>query len=307
MRIALVGCGAQGLAYAAAASELGLDVALCADPRAVAAKQAAALCRAKPSTNCDKTLVCDDIDAVLLCAPAVSRLAQLRRAASHGKHVLCAAPLGHSLAPARKALEAVRTASVSLYVAHDGRAAPEEFTLLCQLDQGSIGGAGFVRIHRSGPAAKGAHAIECLLPRDLDGLFRRFGASPRIYAQTLHRPGLSHASLTLAFPAGPIVQWIATLGAPARTLLEMCGTAGMIQFSTDDTVLQVTPAPGTRAAPPDRSSPIAHGLPARHLAHFLATIEKPTAEATCDHELAIVRGVEAALRSARTGAEVRLP
>jgi predicted dehydrogenase len=223
----------------------------------------------------------------------------------HGKHVLCAGPLAHTAAPAGKALEAVRAARVALYVAHDGRAAPEEAALARQIDQGAVGSAGFVRIHRSGPARRGAGAIEAILPRDLDWLVRRFGPPARLFAHSVHRPGLSHASLTLTFASGPLVQWIATCGAPDRTLIEICGTAGMVQFTSDEAVLEVTPG-GKGATPAYRVSPIAHGVQARHLVHFLASAERAGSEATCDHEFAIVRMVEAALRSARTGNEMRL-
>ena len=241
MKFALIGCGVQGLAYASAAAELGLKVAVCADPRAAAAKKAAARCRARATTTCNRILELSDIPAVLLCAPPRAILGYLRLAAKSRKHVLIAPPL--AAVRARKALEAARAAGIHVYVAHDTRVAPESVALAAHLDQGAIGRPGFIRIVRVGasPHAKsGAGVLASFLPADLDWLAKRFGAAPRLFAQAAHAPRIDHASVTLTFPGGPIVQWVGTCrarGESPRASIEICGNAGMLQFTSDDLVL----------------------------------------------------------------------
>ncbi len=309
MKFALIGCGAQGLAYASAAAELGFDMAVCADPRAASAKKAAARCRARATTVCASTIEHTDIDGVVLCAPSGAIPGHLRLAAKCRKHVLISSPLA---AAARKAFEAARAAGIHVYVAHDTRVAPELAAIAAQLDQGAIGRPGFIRIFRAGAspdAPSGAGALVSLMSGDLDWLAGRFGAGPRLFAQRARAPGLEHVSLTLTFTNGPIVQWTGTCrarGESPRASIEVCGDAGMIQFSTDDLVLESSPNSGNSTQFRRRESPVAASFAARHLERFAALIGSQAAGETYDHELDVLRLFEAVSQSARTGREVRL-
>lgn len=312
MKFALIGCGARGHAYAAAAAGLGLDIALCADPSAAAAKKAAALCRARGTTNCDRCLVHKDIHAVLVCVPPRSLPGHLRRAAKSRKPVLIAPPLDPKTEATRKAIEAARAAGIHVYIAHDTRVAPEYAAIAAQLDPGAIGRPGFIRIVRAGaaPGAKsGASALMFLLAPDLDWLAGRFGAGPRLFAQTAHGPGVDHASVTLTFPEGPIVQWVGTCcarGESPRTSIEICGDAGLIQFTTGDLVIESSSGAGKRPQSALRSSPISPSIAARHLSRFAALMGSDPAQEAYDRELTVLRMLDAVTQSDRTGREIRL-
>jgi len=309
MKFALIGSGAQGLAYAAAAAELGLDLVLCADPRAAAAKKAAAFCRGRATTSCNSALAHKDIHALLLCAPPRAIPGYLRLAAKAGKHALVASTLTHDSDAMCKALDAARAAGIHAHLAHDSRVAPHFAALFAQLDQRAIGRPGFIRVVRVGasPGAKsGPGALASLLPGDLDWLVMRFGARPRVFAQSAHAPAIDHAATTLTFADGPIVQWVGTCRArevSPRASIEICGDAGMIQFTTDDLILESTAAAGKS---PQHSSPLAQSLVSRHLGQFAALLSSAPLAETCDHDTNVLRVLGAVVQSAESGKEIRL-
>ncbi len=310
MKLVLIGCGVQGRAYAIAAADLAIDLSLCADPVSAAAKKAAALCRARAMTDCNSALAYKEIGGVLLCAPPHAIPGYLQRAAKLRKHVLIASPFASGV-DARKALDATRATGVHAYIAHDTRVAPELGAIASQLDQAAIGKPGFIRIVRVGAAPhvkSAAGAVTSLLPADIDWLAARFGSKPRLFAQSAHAPGVDHVSVTMTFADGPIVQWVGTCraqGETPRASIEICGTAGMIQFTTDDLVFESAMVQGKRTESSRRSSPIAPSLAARHLARFAALVETTPEPEAYDHELTALRLLDAVAQSAATGREIR--
>lgn len=313
MKLAIIGCGSEGLALAAAARAMNLDIAACADSSLAAARKAATLAHASAKKDITSVLKHNDIEAVLLGGPPGTRAAHLRMAVAHGKHVFCPPPLASDAAAAKVLLAAARDARLHLYVAYDSRVAPEDLALTRQLEARAAGRPGFVRVHRavhmpivrSGKRpAPGEAVIGGLLARDLDWLVRQFGPAGTVFAQVAAQPGLDHAALTLTFPKGPITQLIGTRaahGLPDRTAVEVCGTGGMIQFSSDDLVFESI----ARAGHLERISPIASDLTARHVQSFLDRLAKSPAKAHYVHEWNVVRVIDAALRSARSGREQR--
>jgi len=310
MKLGLIGCGARGRALAAGAADLGLEVALCADPKPSAARQAAAACGARTIRNSNAILENKSIGAILICAPPRDAAPLCLRAAKARKHVFLAPPLAADAGSARKAFDAARAAGTHVYIAHDSRIAPEYAAIAAQLDARAIGKPGFIRIVRVGAThAPGAvsGALDWLLPSDLDWLVARFGRRPRIFAQTARAPGVDHAALTLTFPRGPIVQWAGTCrarGETSRSSVEICGDNGMIQFTTDDLVVEYTPIRGKSALVPDRVNPTAPSLAVRHLERFAALIGTAPQAETYAHDLAVLRLAAAAAESARGGREL---
>lgn len=314
MKLALVGCGPEGLAFAAAAQSLGVALAACADGSLAASRKAAALSGAPAKKDVAGVFKQQDLEAVVLGGSPAIRQTHLRQAIARGLHVLCPAPLARDAAAAKTMLTAARDAGVHLYVAHDSRVAPADIVLAQQLEARAAGRPGFVRIHRAERVATsarggkraqpGAGVIGELLARDFDWLTRQFGLAGTVFAQAATQSGLDHAALTITFPRGPIAQLIGTRaahGLPDRASVEICGTGGMIQYSTDDPVFEST----ARAGRLDRASPIAPDLPARHLRLFLQRLEKSPTKAQFEHDLKVVQLTDAALRSARSGREQR--
>lgn len=316
MKLALVGCGPEGLAFAAAARSAGVDLAVCADTSLAAARKAAVLAGASAKKDIASVLKQKTIEAVLLGGSPAVRGAHLRQALAQGKHVLCPGPLAQDVTTAKTLLAAARDAGLHVYVAYESRVAPEDLALAQQLQAHAAGHPGFVRVHRAvrvpqsnaprkGKRARpGAGIIAGLLARDFDWLVRQFGLAGTVFAQAAAQPGLDHAALTLTFPRGPIAQLIGTRaanGLPDRISIEVCGTGGMIQYTSDDPVFEST----ARAGRTDRGSPIAPDLAARHLTLFLQRLQKPSAKVQYEHDLNVVRLIDAALRSARAGREQR--
>ncbi len=315
MKLALIGCGPDGLALAAAARSINLDLAACVDTSLAAARKAATLARSTAKKDIASVLKHKDIEAVLLGGAPAPRNAHLRAALAHAKHVFCPAPFAPDATAAKSLLATARDASAHLYVAYDCRVAPEDLALARQLDAQAAGKPGFIRVHRavrvpkttaSGGGKRGSNEtiITGLLARDFDWLIRRFGVAGTVYAQATSQSGLDHAALTLTFPRGPIAQLIGTRaahGLPDRATVEVCGTGGMLQYSSDDPVLEST----AHAGHTERTSPIAPDLWARHLRQFVETIQQSPAKQQYEHELNVVRVIDAALRSADTGREQR--
>jgi len=316
MKLALIGCGPEGLALAAAARPLALEIAACADSSLAAARKAAALAGSVAKKDITSILKRKDVGAVLLGGAPAARAAHLRLALAHGKAVFCPPPFTADAPTAKTLLAAARDAGTQVYVAYDGRVAPEDAALAQQLDAEAAGRPGFIRVHRAvrvprpagsragKTAAPGAAIISGLLARDLDWLVRRFGQAGTVFAQAAAQPGLDHAALTLTFPRGPIAQLIGTRaanGLPDRAAVEVCGTGGMLQYSSDDPILEST----ARTGLPERTSPLANDLRARHLQRFLDRLKKPASRQDCEHDLSVQRLIDAALRSARSGREQR--
>lgn len=312
MKLALIGCGPDGLALAAAARALGLDMVACVDTSLAAARKAATLARTVAKKDIASVLKHKDIEAVLLGGSPAPRNAHLRAALAQAKHVFCPAPFAPDATAAKALLATARDAGAHLYVAYDSRVAPEDLALGRQLDEHAAGAPGFIRIHRavrmpaesarSGKrSASNESIITGLLARDFDWLVRRFGVAGTVFAQATSQSGTDHAGLTLTFPRGPIVQLIGTRtthGLPDRASIEVCGTGGMLHYSSDDPVFESTADGG-------RTSPIAPNVWTRHLRLFIDSIQKAPAKQQYEHELNVVRVIDAALRSADSGREQR--
>jgi predicted dehydrogenase len=303
MKFALIGCGAQGLDYARAAKDSGLDLAVCADTRLAAAKKAAAITRARAATDCTRIIDLKEIAAVILAVPPDQAEPYITRAAKARKPILVASPL---LPAAQKAVAAARSAKSLLYLAHASRVAPEMNAVAAQLAQRAIGQPGFARIVRVGLAPDAKHvagALEVLFASDAAWLVAQFGAKARVFAQKTAAPKLDSAAVTLTFADGPIVQWVGTCSALAsapRASIEVCGSAGLVQYSSDDPILETDDGRAVR-----RASPLAQSAAARHLAQFLRALKDPSAAPAPDHDIAALRLLDAALQSAASGREVR--
>ncbi len=304
MHLALLGCGPRALRLAAVAVDLGHVVAVCADPSRAQARRTASRLR----TTAAARLVdaASGVDAVIAADPSPGLAAALR-ALKNGVPVFWNAPLTHDPRLARRLLDAAQSAGSLLAPAYPSRACPEYAAAAAQMASGAIGPVGFVRVHRraahAGSAVKSA-ALDSLAG-DIDFIATTLGRVDTVFAQLVRRRSVDSALLTLTLARGPIVQLAAnaTTDAP-RATVECCGSTGMIQFVTNQPILSLDSAGrGRRIA----TSPLSPEVSSRRLAAFLSAAHRRMGAPQLAHERHVVRIVEAALSSARTGRAVKVP
>lgn len=117
VRIAILGAGSMGTVHAAAYAgmpEVSLAGVYSRDPARAAA--VAAICRARPFTNADALIRCEDIDAIDVCLPSVAHPDVVVAALEHGKHVFCESPLALDLDQASRMRDTARRAARLLQV-----------------------------------------------------------------------------------------------------------------------------------------------------------------------------------------------
>lgn len=318
MRLALIGCGKRGSALAAAAVEDGLEVVVCADPAEREACRLAKALGARVTTRPGNVFRRKGIDGVVIATPTSAHAAYARRAVEAGKHVLCAAPLGLELASVRAVVGLAKKNRVALYTAYDTAVCPEFVTMDDRLAALSFGTVGFIRSRRAMPMPRGRDnwyreysqsggAIAGLLAQDIAWITQRFGCVKSVFCQAIMRPRLDFALMTLTLEQGPIAQLIASWAEPAggkvSHSVEVCTPAGMLQFSTDGVPLDFTPRATQSAEISQQSSPVTPSIEVRHMQRFVAKTQSANAStrADLDHELHVVRVIETALTSARSG------
>lgn len=319
MKLAIVGCGAQGTALAEAAANLGHEVILCADPIEARARRLARAHGARFSARVRDAFKTRQAEAVVIGSPTDEHASQIAQAAKAGLHVYCAAPLALEVKRARAALEAVRESGTTCYVAHDSRVDPALGNARQQVAGGAIGEVGFVRVRRACPLPDGSRkwyrdyarsqgALGHVVVQDIAWVIEQFGPAEKVFAQALMKPRVDYAMTTLTLKDGPIVQLIGSWANPPETSasvdIEFCGSEGMVMCQTPGAPLEILQRSGEQA--PKAESPLAESIEARHLSAFSEAVENRAAKVLrSDLELRIVRIVEAGATSARTGKPVR--
>jgi predicted dehydrogenase len=311
MKLALIGCGVRGQAFAAAAAELSLDVSLCIDSSIAAARRVAAGLNARPSRRPLDAI--SAADAVIFPDPLPAAAATALRALRAGKAVFWAAPIAANPKDARSLLDAAKASGVPLVPDYTARVCPQFAAASAQVAADAAGPIGFVRVHRrarSPRPPKNGVALTALA-HDLEWILSLFGPVAAVYAQIVRKQSVDCAMLTLTLAKGPLVQCVASSTAesdsPGHAAIELCGARGMIQFNTHSTILSIAPHSESAGRPPHRTSPLAPSLNARRLTRFVETVQAGRlSEAALKHEMRVVRVVEAALESARAGRAVKM-
>jgi len=140
VRVAAVGTGRWGRTLADAVGRgMSLSIVACtsraADNRAAFAKTYG--CRDLPTL--DAVLADRDVDAVVITTPHTVHADQVVAAARAGKHVFVDKPFTLTVADARRASEACRSAGVVLAIGHQRRRQPASRALKLLLDEGTFG------------------------------------------------------------------------------------------------------------------------------------------------------------------------
>ncbi len=157
VRIGLLGCGFVATFYMQGLSEVPGQEVVAVYGRDTAKANAFADRWGIPAVSDDMAAVCGraDVDMLLIALPNNMHLEAVRRAAAHGKHVVCTKPLGRNAAEARRMLEAVRVAGVLHGYAETEVFSPAVIRAKNLIDEGAIGR---VLTVRSREAHAGPHA-----------------------------------------------------------------------------------------------------------------------------------------------------
>ena len=142
MRLATIGAGRIGGNHAEIVARHipGAALAAVADPVPGAAERlAASLGAPYATTDPGAVLGRDDIDGVLITAPARAHTDLVVAAAAAGKHVFVEKPMAVTLADADRAIAAARDAGVVLQVGFNRRFAPDFAAARAAVDDGRIG------------------------------------------------------------------------------------------------------------------------------------------------------------------------
>lgn len=142
VRVATIGAGRIGTNHTEIIARLvpGAVVTAVADPVDGAAARLAAAVGASSATNdIDEVLESDDVDAVLITAPARSHSELVCRAAQAGKHVFCEKPMAVTLDEADAAIAAAAQAGIVLQVGFNRRFAPGFAAARKAVDDGRVG------------------------------------------------------------------------------------------------------------------------------------------------------------------------
>ncbi|KQU53369.1 dehydrogenase [Rhodococcus sp. Leaf278] len=331
VRIALIGAGRIGANHAELVAQrvVGATLAAVSDPIGDAAARLAKQLGAPMSTTEVKdVLTSDDIDAVLIAAPARSHTDLVVAAAEAGKHVFCEKPMAVTLADADRAIAATDTAGVVLQVGFNRRFAPGFIAAREAIDAGRIGTPQLLRSLTRDPGPWGGDPtrvpqwtifLETLI-HDFDTLcFLNPGSSPArvtALADALIRPDakelghLDTAVVTVEFDNGAIAtaeaSFSALYGYDVRG--EVFGSQGMVtagRGNTTDMVLY-----GSKGIEIDTSRRDTDLLGTSYVGEFTAFAEairsgRPAPVTGRDARTALAVAL-AAIRSVETGAAVRL-
>lgn len=140
-----------------------------------------------------------EVDVVDICTPTPTHASLVMQAAERGVHVLCEKPIARTLDEGRRMIDACRTHSVRLMIAHVLRFAPEYRQLRRMVRSGEHGAPAVLRFYRHGfsPAveydnwfldyARSGGAMLDLMLHDIDIAMWVAGPVARVYATRVRR------------------------------------------------------------------------------------------------------------------------
>lgn len=250
MKLALIGCGAMGRMHAEMAQRCGIEIAVCTDKDAKAAKAAAAAFGARAVASVETAVKRPEVDLVCICTPTPRHSGAVIAAAAAGKHIFCEKPFARTMQQCRAALAAVKRGRVKLFIGHVVRYFHEFEAIKREVENGKIGTPGFARLYRGGiyPGAPGSWfqdysqsggAIFDMSIHDLDWVRYMFGEPERIFCQSLQRTKpeyLDYGMVTMRMKSGILTSFTGSWAHPQgfRVKVEVVGDGGLIQYDSDD-------------------------------------------------------------------------
>lgn len=331
VRLAVLGAGRIGANHAEIVARRvpGAELAVVADPVPGAAERLAAELDVPAwTTDTAEALRRDDVDAIVIAAPARSHTDLVVEAARAGKHVFVEKPMAITLADADRAVEAAANAGVTLQVGFNRRFAPGFAAARAAVDEGRIGTPHLLRSVTRDPGPYGGDPsrtppwtifLETLI-HDFDALcFLNPGREPlRVHAvaDALIRPDakadgfLDTAVVTVTFDGGAIgvaeASFSALYGYDVRG--EVFGSAGMATVgSAAATDLAIHDASGIHVDTARRDTDLLRSSYIAEFAAFVDAVRAGTGAVVDGHDARRALTVAlAAIESVRTGASVEV-
>lgn len=177
-RIALVGCGRWGRNLARVLARLGA-LQLIVDPASQALEAYAAELGVRATDNVDAAFA-DDIDAVVIAAPAIDHAHLAKRALEAGKPAFVEKPLALELADAEALAALAQERDLTLMVGHLLQYHPAFVTLKAMVQAGEIGELRHITSHRLNPGAirTEENALWSMAPHDFSMILALTGSEP---------------------------------------------------------------------------------------------------------------------------------
>ncbi|RZL85165.1 MAG: dehydrogenase [Rhodococcus sp. (in: high G+C Gram-positive bacteria)] len=331
VRIATIGAGRIGSHHAEVVARHvpGATLVAVSDPVEESAQRlAAALGAPFVTTTVDDVLTADDVDAVLITAPARSHTDLVVAAAAAGKHVFVEKPMAVTLEDADRAIAAAADAGIVLQVGFNRRFAPGFAAARAAIDAQKVGTPQLLRSLTRDPGPYTADParvpqwtifLETLI-HDFDTLcFLNPGARPvRVHAiaDALIRPDakkaghLDTAVVTVQFDNGAIAtadaSFSALYGYDVRA--EVFGSGGMVTAGNGRSTDMTYYGPdGLHADTARRDTDLLHSAYVGELTAFFDAVRGGTPAVVTGQDARTALSIAlACIRSVETGSAVDL-
>lgn len=297
LRIGIVGAGSMGQAHAPAWQKLAAQGAVLAGIHS-ARGTAETLARAHGvQTYASYEELLSDVDVVDLCVPTDLHASLTLQAAAAGKHVLCEKPIALTVADGSAMIDACARAGVRLFIAQVLRFVPQYASAQAVVASGQIGTPAVIRLRRAAyqprkaqdnwfiDEARSGGMILDLMIHDYDYARWLAGDVVRVFARSARSlwpeaPG-DYALVILRFASGAIAHVEGGWAYPPgyfRTAIDIAGTDGLLEWSSDDSEPMTThlaAAPAQQAAevglPPSLDSETPFDAEIRHFYEALVS------------------------------------
>jgi UDP-N-acetylglucosamine 3-dehydrogenase len=311
LNAAVIGCGSWGRNHARVYSELpNVNLVAVADTAPAAANEVAEKYRAKPYTESAKLLEDPDIQLVSICTPTVTHARLALQAIEHGKHVLVEKPMTNTVKEAKTLIKASKKRGVTLTVGFVERFNPAVQEAHRRIAKGEIGGVILAHTRRVSqrPLRIGdVGVIKDLAIHDIDITSILFNEEPRtIYATagSIAHQFEDYANINIGYPENRTAFIEANWLTPKKVRqLNVTGTKGIM--TVDYITQQLTIENDQRLTQPNIPYQEPLYLELKSFADSIINDTPPSI--TGEDGLRTLQICEAALKSSRTGKQVRLP
>lgn len=268
MRIGLVGTGTMGEVHAAAWQSVGAELVGCFSSNSVQAEDFAKRFQTHAFASYPELL--NSVDIVDICTPTTLHKPMVLAAAEAGKHVICEKPIALTIEDAQAMIDACR--GVRFFVAMVLRFFPQYRAAKESVVAGRIGKPAVLRLKRVSyvpqkspdawyfnEAISGGMVIDLMI-HDFDYVRWLVGEVERVYALRSSAAGgpQQYVQAILRMHSGAIALieggWANPPGV-FRTSLDLSGTDGLIEWSSDE------PSPLLTLVPPKPGETASVGLP----------------------------------------------
>jgi UDP-N-acetylglucosamine 3-dehydrogenase len=311
LNAAVIGCGSWGRNHARVYSELpNVNLVAVADTAPAAANEVAEKYRVKPYTESAKLLEDPDIQLVSICTPTVTHARLALQAIEQGKHVLVEKPMTNTVKEAKTLIKASKKRGVTLTVGFVERFNPAVQEAHRRIAKGEIGGVILAHTRRVSqrPLRIGdVGVIKDLAIHDIDITSILFNEEPRtIYATagSIAHQFEDYANINIGYPENRTAFIEANWLTPKKVRqLNVTGTKGIM--TVDYITQQLTIENDQRLTQPNIPYQEPLYLELKSFADSIINDAPPSV--TGEDGLRTLQICEAALKSSRTGKQVRLP